>query len=126
MVDDRVGPAPPPKSGGSQKYIREGGDPCDLGSEAKNRGSGPTPKWVPPPPKPNPGYALDHSPSTSVLLLPVPLLLLQPDEVLQDLQVRRTRQNLLYLIKIYTSLSFPCMFEFLNLLPDNTRVQARR
>ena len=45
----RGGPAPPPpKSGGSQKYIR--GDPCDLGSEAKNRGSGP-PKWVPPPPK---------------------------------------------------------------------------
>ena len=35
-----------PKSGGSQKYI--GGDPCDLGTEAKNRGSPPPPKWVPP------------------------------------------------------------------------------
>ena len=48
----------PPKSGGSQKYIR--GDPCDLGSEAKNRGSGPPPPEMgaPPPPKPNPGYAL--------------------------------------------------------------------
>ena len=29
-----------------------------MGSEAKNRGSPPPPKWVPPPPKPNPGYAL--------------------------------------------------------------------
>ena len=39
---------PPPKSGGSQKYVR--GDPCDLGSEAKNRGSGPPPRngWGPP------------------------------------------------------------------------------
>ena len=41
------GPGPPPKSGGSQKYIR--GDPCDLGSEAKNRGSGPPRNgWGPP------------------------------------------------------------------------------
>ena len=55
------GAGPPPKSGGSQKYIR--GDPCDLGSEAKNRGSAP-PKWVPPP-KPNPGYALATTPLTT-------------------------------------------------------------
>ena len=42
------GPGPPPKSGGSQKYVR--GDPCDLGSEAKNRGSAPPPRngWGPP------------------------------------------------------------------------------
>ena len=41
------GGAAPPKSGGSQKYIR--GDPCDLGSEAKNRGSPPPEMGAPPP-----------------------------------------------------------------------------
>ena len=39
----------PPISGGSQKYIR--GDPCDLGSEAKNRGSGPPAEMGGPPPR---------------------------------------------------------------------------
>ena len=45
-VPGGAGGGRPPKSGGGQKYIR-GGDPCDLGSEGKNRGSAPS-KWVPP------------------------------------------------------------------------------
>ena len=55
------GAPPPPKSGGSQKYTR--GDPCDLGSEAKNRGSGPPEMGAPP--NPNPGYALERDESSA-------------------------------------------------------------
>ena len=49
MQSNQFQPAPPPKSGGSQKYIR--GDPCDLGSEAKNRGSAPPPEMGGAPPE---------------------------------------------------------------------------
>ena len=52
-----------PKSGGSQKYIR--GDPCDLGSEAENKGRPPR-NGCPPETKSwhalAPGYPLEPHP----------------------------------------------------------------